>query len=114
MEYDPTDISNGNDINGNPKGKWVYTIPFLGLPRNGAVAFNINNKGYICAGSTGTKFYSDVWEFDPLSSNPWTVKTSFPGGKRAYATGFAIGNNGYVGLGNDSTNSVNDFWIYAQ
>ncbi len=114
MEYDPSDNSNGIDINGNPKGKWKYTAPFSGIPRNGAVAFKINNKGYICAGLNGTNLYSDMWEFDPSLSNPWTKKSSFPGGKRAYAAGFAIGNNGYVGLGNDSINSVNDFWIYAQ
>ena len=114
MEYDPTDSTYGNDINGNPKGKWIYIVPFSGAPRNGAVAFNINNKGYICSGLNGTTFYSDMWEFDPLLSNPWILKTSFPGGKRTSAAGFVIGNNGYVGAGNDSTKSVNDFWIYAQ
>ena len=72
------------------------------INHEGAAAFSIGGKGYVCTGG-GT---ADLWEYNP-NTDQWTQKTNFPGGGRSYAVGFSIGNKGYVGLG-----GAIDFWEY--
>ncbi len=113
LEFDPSDSSNGLDVNNNPIGKWNSKAPFPGGHRYGAVGFSIGNKGYIGVGNDGNFNYDDFWEFDP-TSNSWLSKEYFYGGIRSYAIGFAIQKNGYIGLGNNENGPMSDFWVFGQ
>ncbi|MFY7653311.1 MAG: Kelch repeat-containing protein [Chitinophagaceae bacterium] len=88
------------------------------MGRNSAVAFTINNRGYVTTGTNGFTRFADTWEFNP-ATNSWTQKADFPEGLdpngrpngRFDAVAFAIGNRGYVTTGfNGSAN--NDLYIY--
>jgi len=113
MEYDPVDLTNGLDINGNPLGKWVYKTDFPGAKREGAVGFAINNKGYIGTGSDVSIGKNDFWEYNPIT-DLWVQKASLNTAGRFFASAFVIGNNVYVGTGNDNNKSLKDFWVYGQ
>jgi N-acetylneuraminic acid mutarotase len=84
-----------------------------------AVAFAIQNKGYIGTGFSynpppGGTVYNDFWEYDPVT-NAWTQKANFPGG-RELAAGFSFNalRRGYIGTGIDSTsNGHNDLQEYS-
>lgn len=112
-EYDPTDTSNGFDVNNNPKGKWNQKASFPGAPRYGSAGFSIDNKGYIGTGYDGNFNYKDFFEFDPIS-NTWVQKADFGGETRGYGIGFAIGKNGYIGIGNNADGALSNFWVYGQ
>lgn len=112
-EYDPSDTSNGFDVNNNPNGKWNQKASFPGAPRYGSAAFSIGNKGYIGTGYDGNVNYKDFFEFDPIS-NSWVQKADFGGEPRGYGIGFAIGNNGYIGIGNNADGALSNFWVYGQ
>ena len=112
-QYDPTDLSNGLDNNGNPMGKWNPKTPFGGDSRRYAVGFSIGNKGYIGTGEDSiTGSARDFWEYNPLT-NLWTQKANLVGAGRFAAIGFSIGNKGYIGTGfNSSSVAAQDFWEY--
>jgi len=112
-EYDPSDSSNGFDVNNNPLGKWTQKANFPGAIRFTAIGFSFENKGYIGMGYDGSIYYSDFFEYNP-DSDSWIQKSNFTGETRAYAVGFAIGKNGYVGIGNNLNGPLSDFWVYGQ
>lgn len=94
------------------QGTWVQKTSLPGTVRLTAVAFTINNKGYLGIGSVGFgSSVSDFWEYDP-STNAWTQKANFGGGPRGFACGFSIGTKGYIGTGLNNTTYYNDFWEY--
>lgn len=97
------------------------TSSVTGLVRSNAVAFVVNNKGYVGTGTDGTILYKDFWEFDPVA-NTWTQKSDFgytvsttdtDGTARKDAVGFSIGTTGYVGTGIDASGYTSDFWAYV-
>jgi hypothetical protein len=92
---------------------WLRKADFAGTAREGAVGFNINNKGYIGTGYDGSSTYSakDFWEYDNLLDS-WTRKADFGGGERFSSAGFSIGSTGYIGVGVAGAR-VNDFWAYT-
>ncbi|MEI9934218.1 MAG: kelch repeat-containing protein [Ferruginibacter sp.] len=107
-------------------GTWYQVADFPGTPRNLAVGFSVNGKGYVVGGNGGPSdpYLSDVWEYDPAlgsigaDGNPvgqWTLKPHpFGGGARYSAVAFAIGDSGYVATGIDSnSNWRKDLWVYA-
>lgn len=51
-------------------GRWEQVQGFGGSKREGAVAFVINNKAYICTGKNSSMTVPDIWEFDPNLTNP--------------------------------------------
>ncbi len=81
------------------------------FPRNAAVAFAIDTKGYVGTGYDGETPLKDFWEFDPDANN-WTQKEDFPGSARHSAVAFAINNKGYIGTGYDDEYSLKDFYEY--
>jgi N-acetylneuraminic acid mutarotase len=109
-----------NASNADLKDFWEYDTQtdqftrkkdFEGVERNGATAFSIGNKGYVCTGfHTGTA-YQDLWEYDPATDD-WTERAPFPGAKRSGATSFSVGNKGYVGTGYASMTYFADFWEF--
>ena len=98
--YDPT-----TDI-------WSQKANFLGGPRESAVSFSINTKGYVVTGYDGTSFYQDLWEY-VASSNSWIQKANFPGLPREWSAGFSVGSKGYIGTGMGTPYSK-DFWEWDQ
>jgi N-acetylneuraminic acid mutarotase len=109
-----------NASNADLKDFWEYDTQtdqftrkkdFEGVERNGATAFTIGNRGYVCTGfHTGTA-YQDLWEYDPATDD-WTQRANFPGAPRSGAVSFGIGTKGYVGTGYASLNYFADFWEF--
>ncbi len=86
---------------------------FGGTSRLGAVAFAINNKGYLGTGylyDGAEHYFNDFWEYDP-TTDVWTQKADFGGVARQLAVGFSIGSKGYIGTGADIV-FRKDFWEY--
>lgn len=93
------------------------TYDYSGVARSQAVAFTVNDKGYVAlGGSTLTTCY----EYSP-ADDAWTLKnpisgatgTGATGTARNNAVGFGIGNYGYVGLGVNGSTRLDDFYRFA-
>jgi N-acetylneuraminic acid mutarotase len=83
----------------NGYAQWSLAKSIYGgtLANDGAFAFSIGNKGYICAGSST----GDIYQYDTLT-NAWTNKGTVPVSMgHAFAMGFVINNKAYV-VGGDS------------
>lgn len=113
---DKTAISNST-LNVISPWKQLAYLPIPGI--SGAPTFRINNKIYLCTGTTNwlsTGGYSKLFlEYD-IITNTWKRKADFPGVARNRAVGFSVGDKGYIGLGvsfvNDMTLYPSDFWEY--
>jgi hypothetical protein len=44
---------------------WAEKTGFEGTAREGALAFTINNRGYITTGNNSSSYFDDLWEFLP-------------------------------------------------
>jgi len=88
----------------NPEtNAWTRKADFPGGGRGAAVAFTINDKGYVGAGISShnyidSAFKNDLWQYDSVDDT-WTLLdlTGLTG--RSQAVGFSIGNSGYIGVG---------------
>ena len=79
--------------------------------RYGAVAFTVNDKGYVGTGvAENTVYLKDFYCYDP-SIEKWSEVTSFGGTKRYEAVSFVIDSVAYVVTGTKSS-KVYDFWKY--
>jgi len=78
--------------------------------RSSAIAFAINNIGYVGSGWDGS-YTKDLYAYDP-STGDWTKKASLGGAKRMDATAFVINGLGYVLTGIDNGNFLVDFYAY--
>jgi N-acetylneuraminic acid mutarotase len=76
--------------------------------RYGAVAFSINDVGYVGTGNDGSNL-KDLWAFDP-NTNTWTQKTSFQS-KVSEAVAFVLNGKGYICTGYHNEYSK-DFYMY--
>lgn len=52
--------------------QWTIVNGFGGQKRQGATAFVINGKAYVCGGQNNNSDVSDFWRFDPSAATPWT------------------------------------------
>jgi len=98
-EYDPT------------ANTWTKKADFAGTARYDAVAFSINNVGYIVTGYDGN-YLKDFYSYNPAGAGTWTQLQSFQGYKRKAAVAFVYQNKAYVCTGQDNTTFPNDFWVY--
>lgn len=89
---------------------WTQKADFIGTPRRQAVAFSLNDIGYVGTGIDATGFKKDMFTYDP-ATNVWTQIGDFGGTARKEAVGFAMGGQAYVGTGDDGVKR-NDFWQY--
>lgn len=92
---------------------WTRIADFPGTARYGAVAFSINDKGYV---GTGYDDYElkDFYRYDPATGT-WTEPaeiTSYPGAKRRDAVAFVIANKAYVCTGISNGDYKGDFYYY--
>ncbi|HRI60794.1 MAG TPA: kelch repeat-containing protein [Saprospiraceae bacterium] len=128
--YDPLDVSNGKDVNGDPMGRWVRKSDFAGSPRTNAIAFAIAGKGYLGTGLTvtpnvgPTAYFNDFWEYDPADSSTGLDDTGQPKGRwvqradcgtinRYESLGYSIGDFGYViGGRSNGFGFLHDCWRY--
>jgi len=90
---------------------WTSKPDFPGGPRNQAVAFAVETKGYIGSGSrdsyTPTK---DFWCYDPIYG--WKQIADLPGPGLVSCSSFVMNGKGYVGLGTNLVGNFKDFWSY--
>ncbi|MGQ1786663.1 MULTISPECIES: Kelch repeat-containing protein [unclassified Saccharicrinis] len=67
--YVTTGIRGGNNVETweyEPStDRWEEKTDFEGTSRNGAVAFTINNEGYVATGGNGSYSFDDVWKLSP-------------------------------------------------
>lgn len=76
------------------------TIP--GNGRSSAVAFTINDKGYVALGRDSLQNrLKDCWQYNPTLDN-WTKQADFPGIARVNAMAEVVNGKAYVGLGYSS------------
>ncbi|TMU54895.1 IPT/TIG domain-containing protein [Flagellimonas algicola] len=91
---------------------WRKKADFEGGSRFRAIAFAIDNMGYVGTGEDSEdNRLKDFWEFDPIL-NAWNKKQDFEGSARKAALGFAVGEKGFLGTGSDSEGNVKDFWEF--
>lgn len=99
----------------NPSSNsWTQIANFGGVRRYNAVAFVINNYGYVGTGYSdqinGGGSKKDFWRYDP-TTNTWTQIANFP--ITIYsAVAFTIGEYGYVGTGRCDESYYNIFYRY--
>ena len=116
-------IGLGEDINGDPLSDfWEYNsttdlwnevapLGGFGIKLTNAVAFAINDKGYVGTGAFGSPI-DDFWEYDPVL-NTWTPIAPFGGGRRTGAVAFVIGQSAFVGMGIDINGNYSaDMWEF--
>ncbi|MEO9533317.1 MAG: T9SS type A sorting domain-containing protein [Crocinitomicaceae bacterium] len=102
---------------GQTQNTWTKKTSFSGLKRARAVAFVVEDYGYVGMGEdTAEMPHNDLWRYDPLL-DVWSQMMSLPGSVRRNATATAIGDKGYVGMGADSSISttgsiLDDWWEY--
>jgi hypothetical protein len=104
-EYDPS------------QNIWTVKLSVGLAARQSAVAFVLNNKGYVTTGYTSTAttvtYDNSLWEYDP-ATGIWTQRPNFPSTGRETAGSFNIGNIGYLtgGTNLNSTLFFKDLWSY--
>ena len=89
---------------------WTERAAFAGGPRHSAVAFSLNNKGYIGTGYDGN-YLKDIWRYD-ATSDSWEQTVSLFGSKREQAFSFTIDGKAYVGGGRNNGAFLDDFWAF--
>jgi hypothetical protein len=89
----------------------VVSMPAIAVPRSSAIAFAVNNLGYVGTGYDGFNYLADFWQIDP-ALGVWTRKADFAGGARYEAVAFGLNNLGYAGTGFDGSNALKDFYSY--
>jgi len=102
-----------------PPIEFVEKTVMPGTGRSSAVAFVINNKGYVALGrDASSTTLNDCWEYDPTLES-WTLKAPFPGSARVKAMAAVVNNRAYVGLGFSTGGEIyneeaypKDFWMF--
>jgi N-acetylneuraminic acid mutarotase len=93
------------------------TLP--GEGRACAVAFSINDKGYVALGRNNAGSLNDCWQYDPITDT-WLKKSNFPGTGRVKAIAAVVNGCAFVGLGycqeiggtSVAAAYLSDFWMY--
>ena len=104
---------------GQTENFWTKKADFTGLKRERAVAFSINDFGYLGTGiDTAETMLADFWKYD-ATLDTWEQIANIPGGARRNAIAFSIGNFGYVGTGmnmpvasDPGAQTMSDFWKF--
>jgi N-acetylneuraminic acid mutarotase len=99
---------------------WTQVASLPGSTRKNAIAFVVNDFGYVGTGfdsnetAAGQKL-KDLWRYDPIL-NDWEEKAHYPGGGDTgiyQASSFAIGSKGYVVCGKIGSDAyIYELWEY--
>jgi hypothetical protein len=89
---------------------WTRIADFPGTARYDAIAFSLNDKGYVGTGYDDNEL-SDLWQYDPATGQ-WTEKASYDGSTRRGAVVFVIDDKAYVCTGVSNGTYVSDFYYY--
>ncbi len=108
------DDSNNINTGNNTQYSWTQISSFPGVARDEAVAFVVNNLGYVGLGTDWPDMYQDFYKYDP-ASDTWMQLSDFAGVARRGAIAFVIGDQAFVGLGygdRSKWGNLKDFWKY--
>jgi len=96
------------------KNQWtqIDSIPAEAGGRSDALAFSVNNRGYVGTGWDGDNRLNDFWEYNPTGNPHWRrvkeLSTRLQNG-----VAFTLGSNGYVGTGLNSNGAkIGNFWKF--
>ncbi|MDR0613417.1 MAG: hypothetical protein LBG45_08085 [Dysgonamonadaceae bacterium] len=92
-------------------GRWTEIETPAEMPRYEAVAFSLNNKGYVVGGHTEDSIFQDMWEYSPDNgAGSWKKCNDFP---NPFYGGICIYNKErvFAGFGNNSE-TENTLWEY--
>ncbi|MEL7123226.1 MAG: galactose oxidase [Bacteroidota bacterium] len=89
---------------------WQRKSDFMGSARYNAVAFAVNERGFIGSGYDGN-FLKDFYRYTP-QTDTWEQIVSIGGSKREDAVAFVIDDKAYVGTGRSNGAYEFDFWEY--
>jgi hypothetical protein len=81
------------------------------MPRHEAVAFSLNNKGYVAGGNNESEIFSDVWEYSINDgTGSWKKMNNFP---KSFSGGISFYDEEkvFAGFGNNS-DTENTLWKY--
>jgi N-acetylneuraminic acid mutarotase len=128
QEYTPAILLDDFNVYDVQDDRWSRAPDFPGDPREAAVAFALNGKGYLGFGKgPETTELSDFYEFDPAGNagqGSWrpvsplgfalsTDDIRADEGGRREAVSFVIdGERAFVGLGKNGVNFLNDLWEF--
>ena len=101
-------VFNGNGNPPNWNGTPIQTP--AEMPRYDAVAFSLNQKGYVVGGNTGNEVSKDVWEYSITNGiDSWRKMNDFPA---SFSGSLSFSNNerAFVGLG--AGNLRDTLWEY--
>lgn len=110
-EYDPSKVT--GDLNGWTRKEYLDKDNNReNVQRSEAVAFVIDNKGYLATGKLGG-YSREVWEYDPVNDE-WTERTSLENEvpSREDAVAFSLNNRGFFTTGNASGSYLDDTWEF--
>ena len=97
--------------------EWNSITPIPSIGRDDAVAFSLNNLGFVVTGAGDGSDYSEsnrLFCYNPIN-NSWIEKTAFPGVKRQYSSVFTIEGKAYlIGGYSESGAPLNDVWSYNE
>lgn len=94
-----------------PENEWDRMANFLGVKRQGAIAFTIDNKAYVGGGENAYGLWNDFYVYDK-ESDMWNQTVNIPGRPRTQAVAFAISGRGYVGTGWNGEKRMSDFYAF--
>lgn len=93
--------------------RWEYvgSLPDAASGRTEAIAFTVNNRGFVGMGTAlGNRYLTDLWEFDPDLG--WLECQPLPGAPRASAVAFAVEGWAIVCGGKNADHRLRDCWLY--
>ena len=118
-KYTPQAINTANPTGyDSASGFWTSVAPFPGAARSNAVAFTVQNIGYVGTGVANDGFtpLADFWSYNP-GSNSWTQIDSLHDAYGTYprfdAVAWGFDTTGYVLTGTDNNQWFSDVWKYS-
>jgi N-acetylneuraminic acid mutarotase len=117
-KYTPSGINTIGTGYDSAHGFWTSVAPFPGAARSNAVAFTVQNIGYVGTGVGNDGFtpLADFWSYNP-GSNSWAEIDSLHDQYGTYprfdALAWGFDTVGYVLTGTDNNTYFSDVWKYS-
>jgi N-acetylneuraminic acid mutarotase len=114
----PSTATNVPTLYDSAYGTWTAVADFIGSARSNAVAFAVQNIGYVGSGVGNDGFtpLADFYSYNP-GSNSWSQIDSIHDNNRSYprfdAVAWGFDTVGYVLTGTDNNYYFSDVWKYS-